>query len=224
MRLDRWFVRWMTASAPWTAFPTGRDWNEEGRPRGGHAGSGGRVGRAGCRQGGALRRGPRRRRRAALRPQRRQRPSRPRGAVGPGRRARHARVGDRPARLDRSARTGRRSGPAGAGGLRAGPGDAPGRRSVSGRGEDRQRDAFVIADTGRTRRKQVHWLDAGSDELLEPAPGTQRVRHRPGRRSDPADQPVPRRSDQRLPGPGAGTRVPACTKPGFGTCWPSIRP
>jgi transposase len=30
-----------------------------------------------------------------------------------------------------------------------------------------RRDAFVIADTGRTRRKQVHWLDVGSDELLE---------------------------------------------------------
>jgi transposase len=30
-----------------------------------------------------------------------------------------------------------------------------------------RRDAYVIADTGRTRRKQVHWLDAGSDELLE---------------------------------------------------------
>lgn len=27
-------------------------------------------------------------------------------------------------------------------------------------------DAYVLADTGRTRRKQVHWLDAGSDELL----------------------------------------------------------
>lgn len=24
----------------------------------------------------------------------------------------------------------------------------------------------MIADTGRTRRKQVHWLDVGSDELL----------------------------------------------------------
>jgi hypothetical protein len=24
----------------------------------------------------------------------------------------------------------------------------------------------VLADTGRTRRKQVHWLDAGADELL----------------------------------------------------------
>jgi hypothetical protein len=30
-----------------------------------------------------------------------------------------------------------------------------------------RRDAYVIADTGRTRRRQVHWLDAGSDELLE---------------------------------------------------------
>jgi hypothetical protein len=30
-----------------------------------------------------------------------------------------------------------------------------------------RRDAFVIADTGRTRRKQVHWLDVGSDELLD---------------------------------------------------------
>jgi transposase len=30
-----------------------------------------------------------------------------------------------------------------------------------------RRDAYVIADTGRTRRRQVHWLDATSDELLE---------------------------------------------------------
>lgn len=30
-----------------------------------------------------------------------------------------------------------------------------------------KRDAYVIADTGRTRRHQVHWLDLGSDELLE---------------------------------------------------------
>jgi transposase len=29
-----------------------------------------------------------------------------------------------------------------------------------------RRDAYVIADTGRTRRRQVHWLDARSDELL----------------------------------------------------------
>ncbi len=30
-----------------------------------------------------------------------------------------------------------------------------------------RRDAYVIADTARTRRKQVHWLDAESDDLLE---------------------------------------------------------
>jgi transposase len=29
-----------------------------------------------------------------------------------------------------------------------------------------RRDAYVLADTGRTRRKQVHWLGASSDELL----------------------------------------------------------
>jgi transposase len=28
-------------------------------------------------------------------------------------------------------------------------------------------DAFVIADTARTRRRQVHWLDVGSDDLLD---------------------------------------------------------
>lgn len=30
-----------------------------------------------------------------------------------------------------------------------------------------RRDAFVIAETARTRRRQVHWLDTASDELLE---------------------------------------------------------
>ena len=29
-----------------------------------------------------------------------------------------------------------------------------------------RRDAYVLADTARIRRKQVHWLDASSDELL----------------------------------------------------------
>ena len=29
-----------------------------------------------------------------------------------------------------------------------------------------RRDAYMLADTGRTRRNQVHWLDASSDELL----------------------------------------------------------
>jgi len=30
-----------------------------------------------------------------------------------------------------------------------------------------RRDAFVLADTARLRRRQVHWLDTGSDELLD---------------------------------------------------------
>lgn len=30
-----------------------------------------------------------------------------------------------------------------------------------------RRDAFVIADTARSRRRQVHWLDTGNDELLQ---------------------------------------------------------
>ena len=30
-----------------------------------------------------------------------------------------------------------------------------------------RRDAFVIADTARMRRRHVHWLDVGSDELLD---------------------------------------------------------
>ncbi len=29
-----------------------------------------------------------------------------------------------------------------------------------------RRDAFVIADTARMRRRQIHWLDTDSDELL----------------------------------------------------------
>jgi hypothetical protein len=29
-----------------------------------------------------------------------------------------------------------------------------------------RRDAYILADTARIRRKQVHWLDASSDELL----------------------------------------------------------
>lgn len=30
-----------------------------------------------------------------------------------------------------------------------------------------RRDAFVIADTARTRRRQIQWLDTGSDALLD---------------------------------------------------------
>jgi hypothetical protein len=59
-----------------------------------------------------------------------------------------------------------------------------------GEGKTDRRDAYVIADTARTRRRQVHWLDTASDELLDPAPGPQRLRHRPGRRPDPAHEPA----------------------------------
>lgn len=43
-----------------------------------------------------------------------------------------------------------------------------------------RRDAFVIADTARLRRRQVHWLDTGR-RAARAAPGAQRVRHRPRR-------------------------------------------
>lgn len=36
-----------------------------------------------------------------------------------------------------------------------------------GEAETDRRDAFVIADAARTRSRSVHWLDAGSDELLQ---------------------------------------------------------
>ncbi len=38
-----------------------------------------------------------------------------------------------------------------------------------------RRDAYVLADTGRTRRKQVHWLDAASDELTATSPALERA-------------------------------------------------
>jgi Transposase len=69
-----------------------------------------------------------------------------------------------------------------------------------------KRDAFIIADTGRTRRKQVHWLGVGSDELLD------RLRVLNGFDIDlAADQtrlakPVPGRPDQRVTGPGTSPR------------------
>ena len=48
-------------------------------------------------------------------------------------------------------------------------GDGPRRRPYPGEAKtDRRRDAFLVADTGRTRRRRVHWLDAGDDELLAP--------------------------------------------------------
>ena len=65
-----------------------------------------------------------------------------------------------------------------------------------------RRDAYVLADTARTRRKQVHWLDASSDELLA------QLRVLNGFDIDLAadatrlGQQAARRTDQHLPGPG----------------------
>ena len=36
----------------------------------------------------------------------------------------------------------------------------------SGTAKTDRRHPYILADTARTRRKQVHWLDAASDELL----------------------------------------------------------
>ena len=83
-----------------------------------------------------------------------------------------------------------------------------------------RRDAFVLADTGRTRRHQVHWLDAGNDELLEQlrvlnghgtcSPATRHRRRWPRRvaaasrgRSGSARRASRRRSPRPSPGPSA---------------------
>ena len=75
-----------------------------------------------------------------------------------------------------------------------------------------RRDAFVLADTGRTRRHQVHWLDAGNDELLE------QLRVLNGYDTDLAAdatrllQPPAGCAHQCFPGPGArtGPQAPQC--------------
>ncbi len=76
------------------------------------------------------------------------------------------RAGDRPARLDRPAAlavAARRGTP-----VAYVPGLMMRRAADLCPGEVKtgRRDAYVLADTGRTRRKQSHWLDASSDELL----------------------------------------------------------
>ena len=84
-----------------------------------------------------------------------------------------------------------------------------------------RRDAFVLADTGRTRRHQVHWLDAG-DRTPGAAARSQRLRHRPRRRCDAALQPPAGCAHQCFPGPGART-APNSTLRGHGTCSPATR-
>ena len=85
--------------------------------------------------------------------------------TGPASTARRA--GDRPARLDRPARFGSR--PEQEVPVAYVPGLVMRRAAdlYPGEAKTDKRDASIIADTGRTRRKQVHWLDVGSDELLE---------------------------------------------------------
>ena len=75
-----------------------------------------------------------------------------------------------------------------------------------------RRDAFVITDTGRTRRRQVHWLDTASDDLL-----AQRTRRPPPLAGSPGPARVEqprraggRRAQQHTPTPWA---VP-CTSAG----------
>ena len=77
-----------------------------------------------------------------------------------------------------------------------------------------RRDAFILADTARTRRRQVHWLDASSDELLAQLRVLNGFNTDLGRRPDPGDQPAARRADQHQPRPRAGARGPARSTPG----------
>ena len=92
-----------------------------------------------------------------------------------------------------------------------------------GEAKTEKRDAYVIADTGRTRRKQVHWLDAGSDELLE------RLRVLNGFDIDlAADQTrLTNRCRDALTSVSPawnGHWAPVSTRLGCGICWPNTRP
>ncbi len=175
------------------------------------------MGWARRRQGGALRRGPRRRRRAALRPVGRQRPGRSRGAcwTEPPEHGTPGLVIDQPGSIAQLALAVART-------RQVPVAYVPGlvmRRAADlypGEAKTDRRDAFVIADTGRTRRKQVHWLDAGSDELLDRLRVLNGFDIDLGRGSDPTRQPAPRRSDQRLSGPGAGVGRPSRSRWGSG--------
>jgi transposase len=85
-----------------------------------------------------------------------------------------------------------------------------------------RRDAYVLADTGRTRRKQVHWLDAGSDELLA------QLRVLNGFDIDLAADATRLASRLRDPltsisQPWNARWVSGCTRPGCMTCWPPTR-
>ena len=180
--------------------------------------------RARCRQGGALRRRPRRRRRAAVRPGRSAttRPTSRRCSTGPPSTASPGLVIDQPGSIAQLAIAvaARRGMP---GGVRARPGDAPGGGPVPGRGEDRP------ARRVRDRRHRPDPPPPGplarhrQRRAAGPAAGAQRVRHRPRRGPDPAHEPAPRRADQHLARRWSGRSGPGCTRPASGTCWPSSR-
>ena len=85
-----------------------------------------------------------------------------------------------------------------------------------------RRDAFVLADTGRIRRHQVHWLDAGDDELLD------QLRVLNGYDTDLAADATRlsnRLRDALTSVSPALERVlgPDCTIPAYGTCSPATR-
>jgi len=122
------------------------------------------VGRPRRWQGGPLRQRAGQRQGARVQPGNLERPGGHRGPDRPGRAARRPGPGDRPARLHRAARPGRGRAAGGPGGLRARPGHAA--DLYPGEAKTARRNAYIIADTARTRRKQVHWLDASSDKLL----------------------------------------------------------
>jgi Transposase len=82
-----------------------------------------------------------------------------------------------------------------------------------------KRDAFIIADTGRTRRRQVHWLDAGSDELrvlngfdIDLAADQTRLANRLRDALTSVSPALERALGKRL------------AQAGCGTCWPATRP
>jgi len=85
-----------------------------------------------------------------------------------------------------------------------------------------RRDACVLAGTGRTRRKQVHWLDTSSDELLA------QLRVLNGYDIDLAADATRLASRLRdaltsISPAWNGPLGTGCTRPGSGICWPPTR-
>jgi hypothetical protein len=86
-----------------------------------------------------------------------------------------------------------------------------------------RRDAYVLADTARTRRRHLHWLDAGNDELLA------QLRVLNGFDIDLAADLVRLTNGCVTPWSASrprssGPSVPGSVTPVSGTCWPKHRP